>query len=180
MQQFESEIDHSITYYRKAGMLTGDRIRDKTYHSFGGNKKFFAAKRDESLFDFWLFNGRFFAIEAKQTAEKSLPYKNIKPHQIENLSLVSQLGGVGIFLVNFHSVGKRGKKAWDYTFALEINDFLRHYNKADRSSIELDYFETYGLKIDKVRVGFSKPRSEDKKPKPILGWDLISLQYWDR
>lgn len=179
MQEFELEIDHSITYYRKAGILSGDRIRDKTYHSFGGNKKFFAAKRDESLFDFWLFDGRFFAIEAKQTAEKSLPYKNIKSHQIENLTQVDRLGGIGIFLVNFRSTGKRGKDAWNVTFALDIKDFLRHYDRADRSSIEFEYFEKYGYKIDRVRVGFSKPKKEDVKPKPVIGWDLVSLQNWN-
>lgn len=178
MQKFELELDHSIEYYRKSRILTGDRIRDKTYHAFGKKGGFsFAAKRDESLFDFWLFNGRFFAIEAKQTAEKSLPYKNIQPHQIENLKLVHDQGGVGIFLINFKSTGLRGKEAWNLTYALKIEDFLKYKDSADRNSIEFDYFQEYAYKIERVRVGFTKPKKKDSVPKPKIGWDLASLRW---
>lgn len=178
MQKFELEIDHSITYYRKNSILIGDRIRDKVYHSFGKQGGFnFAAKRDESLFDFWLFNGRFFAIEAKQTAEKSLPYKNIQPHQIANLEFTRSLGGVGIFLINFRSVGSRGKNAWNLTYALKIEDFIKHSSDTSRSSIEFEYFQQYAYKIERVRVGFTKPKNKDSKPQPKIGWDLPSLQW---
>jgi len=154
LQKFEAQIDHSIEYYRKNGLLTGDRIRDKTYHAFGKKGGFnFAAKRDESLFDFWLFNGRFFAIEAKQTA------------------------GVGIFLVNFKSLRKRGKEAWNVTYALNITDFIDYRENNDRSSVEFNYFYEHGYKIEKVRVGFTKPKKKDVKPRPKVGWDLVSLRW---
>jgi recombination protein U len=176
MQKFELELDHSIEYYRKLGILTGDRIRDKTFHSKGG---MFAAKRDESLFDFWLFNGRFWGIEAKQTAEKSLPYKNIKDHQIKNLKLVNDLGGIGIFLINFHSSKKiRGKEKWNFTYALNINDFLKYQEKNDRSSIEIDYIHEVGYPLKKEQVGLTKPRKEETIAKPIMGWNLVSLKDW--
>jgi len=178
MQKFELELDHSIAYFRKSKVLTGDRIRDKTYHAFGKKGGFaFAAKSDESLFDFWLFNGRFFAIEAKQTAEKSMPYKNIQPHQIENLELVYSQGGVGVFLVNFRSIGKRGKESWNVMYALKIEDFLKHSSSTTRSSIEFEYFKEYGYKIDRVRVGFTKPKKKTNEPKPKIGWDLASLRW---
>lgn len=200
MQSFELEIDHSIEFFRKNGQLTGDRIRDKTYHSFGGKGKFFAAKRDESLFDFWLLSGKylkpvslgnnkgftyikvgakFFGIEAKQTAEKSLPYKNVKEHQVKNLQLVNELGGVGIFLINFHSVGKRGKEAWNNTYALNVDDYIFYQMTHNRSSIEESYVAEKGFKLDRIRVGFSKPKKEESKSKPKMGWDLLSLQEWD-
>ena len=177
MQQFETEIDHSIEYFRKAGQLTGDRIRDKTYHSFGSSH--FAAKRDESLFDFWIFNGRFFGIEAKQTAERSLPYKNIKDHQIKNLNLIDNLGGVGIFLINFHSTKRTAKgNKINLTYALNIKDFISYKDSNDRSSIPLEYVIEKGLNIDIVQVGFTNPRKETSEPKPIKGWNLISLKDW--
>lgn len=177
MQQFETEIDHSIEYFRKEGLLTGDRIRDKTYHSFGSSH--FAAKRDESLFDFWIFNGRFFGIEAKQTAEKSLPHKNIKDHQIKNLELVDNVGGIGIFLINFHSTKRtsRGNKI-NLTYALNIKDYLNYKNNNDRSSIPLEYIIEKGLSIDKVQVGFTKPRKESTIAKPKMGWNLLLLKEW--
>jgi recombination protein U len=178
MQEFEQEIDHSIEYYRKQGILTGDRIRDKTFHSFG--KGFaFAAKRDESLFDFWLFNKRFFGIEAKQTAEKSLPYKNVKDHQIKNLKLVNKLGGVGIFLINFRSVKRRGKDIWNATYALNVDDYIFYKENNDRSSIPQEYVAEKGIKLDTLIVGYSKPKKDTIKPKPKMGWSLTFLSEWN-
>lgn len=175
MQKFETEIDHSIEYFRKNVLLTGDRIRDKVYH-FGS---FSAAKRDESLFDFWIFNGRFFGIEAKQTAERSLPYKNIKEHQIANLKVVNDLGGVGIFLINFHSTKRTAKgNKLNLTYALNVKDFLAYKENNERSSIPLEYIIEKGLNLDKVQVGFTKPRKEESEPKPIMGWNLLALKDW--
>lgn len=179
MQKFELVIDHSIEYFRKQGILTGDRIRDKTYHSFGNSH--FAAKRDESLFDFWLFNGKFLGIEAKQTAEKSLPYKNVKDHQVENLNLINSLGGIGIFLINFHSTKRTPKNnRIDVVYALNIDDYIKYKEENDRSSIPLEYVQEKGCKINSTQVGFTKPRKSNPNgiPKPIIGLDLTVLKEW--
>ena len=70
-----------------------------------------------------LKGGKYISFDAKETAEKtSFPLANLKEHQVNHITLVDQLGGVGFFLVHFYNVHKTQaykvpikfiKKYWD-------------------------------------------------------------------
>ncbi|MFI3173574.1 MAG: Holliday junction resolvase RecU [Bacillota bacterium] len=76
-------------------------------------------------------------FDAKETANKSLPLKNIHAHQIEFMQAFQKQGGLAFLLVHFTTLDKY--------FLLPIESLVMYYetaNQGGRKSIPLEAFDT--------------------------------------
>lgn len=104
--------------------------------------------------DFLVFsyhNNTLLMLELKSFKGKSIPFTNIKGHQIQSLTEKSKLEGVrGLFILNFRDLGK--------TYALDAEWVDELYRKG-KKSISLAYVEKHGelieQKLKKVRYTYN-------------------------
>jgi recombination protein U len=111
-------------------------------------------KTPENPYDALIYrDGYLFPSELKSTKGKSLPFKNIKDHQIESLVSSNTYDDKIIpgFIINFSDLGK--------SFFLHINDFMEYLEHAkdkqksckgfsvNDKSLTLDYCEGIGIEI---------------------------------
>jgi penicillin-binding protein-related factor A (putative recombinase) len=111
-------------------------------------------KTAENPYDALIYkDGYLFPSELKSTKGKSLPFKNIKDHQIESLVSSNTYDDKIIpgFIINFSDLGR--------SFFLHINDFIEYLEHAKNKqklckglsvndkSLTLDYCEGIGIEI---------------------------------
>ena len=92
--------------------------------------------------DFIVFSGgdgMMYKIELKSTLGKSLPFGNIKDHQLEELYQSSMKGVQSLFIVNFRDIS--------CTFRVSVAAIQAFINRTDRKSIPLSWFREYALTI---------------------------------
>lgn len=101
-----------------------------------------------------LNDGTFIAYEAKETENKtSFPLSNIKEHQLNYLTAVSELNGIAFFLIHFKKIYT------DQVFITPIWLIQNYWYKNTRSSIPIADFnsnwltkiEFYLNKIEELR-----------------------------
>ncbi|QHX36009.1 Holliday junction-specific endonuclease [Spiroplasma sp. TIUS-1] len=83
-----------------------------------------------------IYRGRYIEFEAKETELSYFSLSNIKKHQLAKIKMISELGGIGFFIVYFHLTN-------DY-FCLTINE-LQNFNV---NKIPYDWFSNNGTKIE--------------------------------
>ena len=134
-ENFKKGVPKDVFYYR---------LRDGS-SSWGGNDK--VRFQQTNICDLIMFNGNtFFALELKSTKGKSLPYKNIKEHQISDLLWCDSFKNVvSGFVIEFSDI--------DECYFVKITDFKRFKDNNRRMSLPIDYCRKNGLKI-----GFKKKR----------------------
>ena len=93
------------------------------------------------------------AFDAKETKQKSLPFANIKQHQINYLLDVKQHGGIGFFIVRFDFC--------DEMYTIDVDEVVALMERSERKSIPYDYFKNMadrvesrnGIVIDYLGIG---------------------------
>lgn len=135
---FEKAIEQSNNVYKRKNIAIVDKIATPINYNPKTKKAFYENK---STVDFigCDFNGKMIAFDAKEVSSKSLPFTNIKRHQIDYLSSVNKLGADAFFLVFF--------KYENLCFKLDINDFLIFQQTENRKSIPLEWLEKNTRKV---------------------------------
>lgn len=90
--------------------------------------------------------GRTDYYECKQTSKQSLPFRNIKEHQVEELAGLCELGVRAYFAINFNN-RERGKSRKNDTYlvtALDLKNAIENYT-GERKSIPKKWFEENGV-----------------------------------
>ena len=126
---FRNSIPKDIFYYR---------LRDNSNTWSNGNKTRFATS---NICDCLLFDGEYlFTLELKSTKGKSLPYSNIKEHQINDLLWCSEFANViSGFVIEFDSLNE--------CYFIKINDFVGFKQCNKRKSLPIEFCRKFGLKI---------------------------------
>ena len=128
-QNWKNSIPKDIFYYR---------FRDGS-SSWGGNDK--VRFQQTNICDCLMFDGDYlYLLELKSTKGKSLPFNNIKKHQIDDLLWASEYANTICGLVIEFS---------DLTgcYFIEIGRFKAFYDSTNRKSIPIDYLRKNGIKI---------------------------------
>lgn len=128
-QNWKNSIPKDIFYYR---------FRDGS-SSWGGNDK--VRFQQTNICDCLMFDGDYlYLLELKSTKGKSLPFNNIKKHQIDDLLWASEYVNTICGLVVEFS---------DLTgcYFIEIGRFKAFYDSTNRKSIPIDYLRKNGIKI---------------------------------
>lgn len=128
-QNWKNSIPKDIFYYR---------FRDGS-SSWGGNDK--VRFQQTNICDCLMFDGDYlYLLELKSTKGKSLPFNNIKKHQIDDLLWASEYANTICGLVVEFS---------DLTgcYFIEIGRFKAFYYSTNRKSIPIDYLRKNGIKI---------------------------------
>lgn len=128
-QNWKNSIPKDIFYYR---------FRDGS-SSWGGNDK--VRFQQTNICDCLMFDGDYlYLLELKSTKGKSLPFNNIKKHQIDDLLWASEYANTICGLVVEFS---------DLTgcYFIEIGRFKAFYDSTNRKSIPIDYLRKNGIKI---------------------------------
>lgn len=133
-QNFKNSIPKDVFYYR---------FRDGS-SSWGGNDK--VRFQQTNICDCMLFDGDYlFLLELKSTKGKSLPFSNIKEHQIRDLLWASNFANVICgFVIEFADL--------DECYFIEIAQFKEFLDNTDRKSISIDYCRKNAVKIDVERL----------------------------
>ena len=100
--------------------------------------------RTASTTDFnGVWQGRHVDFEAKETKNKtSFPLKNIHPHQVEHMRLVTEQRGISFLIVRFSEINRYF--VLPYQPLQEIWDEM---NKGGRKSIPFEFFEQHAYEI---------------------------------
>lgn len=127
---FRKSIGNNIFFYR---------FRDGT-SSWGDSD--ITRFQQTNMCDCELFDGdRLYLLELKSVIGKSLPFSNIKDHQIKELQKASEYRNiVAGFIIEFSSLKR--------CFYISANDMCSYINNSDRKSIPLSYLEENGLEIE--------------------------------
>ena len=128
-QNWKNSIPKDIFYYR---------FRDGS-SSWGGNDK--VRFQQTNICDCLMFDGDYlYLLELKSTKGKSLPFNNIKKHQIDDLLWASEYANTICGLVVEFS---------DLTgcYFIEIGRFKAFYDSTNRKSIPIDCLRKNGIKI---------------------------------
>ena len=127
---WKKSVPSDIFYYR---------LRDGS-SSWGGNDK--VRFQQTNICDAIMFDGHvLFTLELKSTKGKSLPYSNIKSHQIEDLMWCNQFQHViSGFVIEFSDL--------DECYYLDIVDFNFFKKNNDRKSIPIEFCRRNGFKIN--------------------------------
>ena len=135
-QNFKKSIPKDIFFYR---------FRDGS-SSWGGNDK--VRFQQTNICDCMMFDGEYlFLLELKSTKGKSLPYSNIKEHQIDDLLWASEFANVICGLViEFADINE--------CYFIEINGFKKYKNESNRKSLPVDFCRNKGIKIgvEKLKI----------------------------
>jgi recombination protein U len=103
----ESLINKTIKYYDQNNIALFHKkeipISFSKIKKNNGKINIINAKiKNKSTIDYYgIYNGTFYAFEAKSTKLNSLPIKNIKEHQINYLNKIIKYGGKGFLIVAF-------------------------------------------------------------------------------
>lgn len=129
-QNFKKSVPDDIFLYR---------LKDGSA-SWGGTEK--VRFQPTNICDFIMHDGEYlYFLELKSTKGKSLPFSNIKKHQVEDLLWASSYANVVAgFLIEFSDLKE--------VYFLEINRYKRFLHDCNRMSIPLDYLAKNGIKID--------------------------------
>lgn len=137
----ESIINRTIKFYENNDMalfhkkelnISFSKIREED----GKLKIDNGRVKTKSTTDYYgLYNGRFYAFEAKSTNLKSLPIANIKEHQLNYLNKVISYGGIAFFIVGFQMFDEY------YIITPDIIDSL------DRKSLPIDIARKEGKRL---------------------------------
>lgn len=129
-ENWKKSVPSDIFYYR---------LRDGS-SSWGGNDK--VRFQQTNICDVIMFDGNvLFTLELKSTKGKSLPYSNIKTHQIDDLKWCNQYQHIiSGFVIEFSDL--------DECYYLDIVDFNWFKNNHERKSIPIEFCRTNGFEID--------------------------------
>lgn len=146
----ETIIDSVNNAYKTKGLAVVDKIATPTTVKRMNGKIVGAKHTEKSTVDFvgLLNTGQFIAFDTKETKDTSLPFANIKRHQLYYLRAVKRNKGHAFFIVYF--------RKYQIAFRLDINDALQYMSTTDRKSFPFDFFvetatelkSTNGVAID--------------------------------
>lgn len=135
-EAFRKSIGDKIFFYR---------FRDGT-SSWGGNDS--TRFQQTNICDCEIFDGeKLFLLELKSVIGKSLPFTNIKEHQLRELVEASKYKNIiAGFLIEFSSVNR--------VFYIDANKLKEYIDSGERKSIPLSQLVECGIELDvtKLRV----------------------------
>lgn len=128
-QNWKKSIPKDIFYYR---------FRDGS-SSWGGNDK--VRFQQTNICDCLMFDGDYlYLLELKSTKGKSLPFNNIKKHQIDDLLWASEYANtICGLVVEFSELSE--------CYFIEISQFKTFYDTTNRKSLPLQFCRENGIKI---------------------------------
>ncbi len=96
--------------------------------------------------DFIVWNGKgdMYKIELKSVQGKSLPFSNIKPHQMESLLVSGAKNVQAMFIINFRGVNE--------TYMFYAETLKLYMDTTDRKSLPLEGARTFGDKIEQTLI----------------------------
>ena len=145
---FESEITKSCYYYRM--MKVADIYKRPTpikVVKMKGTMINEAYFQEKSTTDYvGIYKGFYIDFECKETIHKRVPYTMIREQQYAHLKMITELGGIGFFLVHF--------KTDDSCFLIDAMKIIDEKNKGERKSFSYEFF-TENATI--VKRGYNPP-----------------------
>lgn len=153
---FENNLNLSNEYYRHQGLAyiykkpTPVQIVKVDYPARNKAKITEAYYRTPSTTDYnGIYRGKYLDYEAKETNNLSFAFKHIQPHQIEHLTNISRLGGIGFVIIYFRKI--------DEIYIIDINAFnqlMQEGASGGKKSIPVETARKVGVL---VKQGYTPP-----------------------
>ena len=134
--EYYNSIDKSLIYKKP----TPIKVLNVTYPNNKSHLIDKAVYSSISTLDYnGIYRGKYIEFDAKECHSKtSFPLSNIKPHQLEHIKKVIYQKGI-VFLIIFMN---------NEFFLLKGEDIIDFINNNDRKSIDFEYLEKVGYKIN--------------------------------
>ncbi len=150
----EREIKNSLKYLREKEGIYFIKYPDSV-------RKYY-----KSPYDFLILTEACnYALEAKKTKRKSLPFKNITEHQLESLISFSKKlkKNKSFVFVNFRNGKRRADEKINEAYLIDIDKFMEVRNALQRKSLPIQWCRENAVQLKRKRF------------KKRYGWDLSSL-----
>lgn len=143
-QCFRKSVPKNIFYYR---------LKDSNNTWSNGDKTRFT---NTNICDSIMFDGFYlYMLELKSTKGKSLPYSNIREHQINDLlwcdTFNNIISGLVIEFSNYNEC-----------YFIEISHFKEFKESNNRKSLPIDFCKKKGIKIDVEKLKVNKKYNIEK------------------
>ena len=143
-QCFRKSVPKNIFYYR---------LKDSSNTWSNGDKTRFT---NTNICDSIMFDGFYlYMLELKSTKGKSLPYSNIREHQINDLlwcdTFNNIISGLVIEFSNYNEC-----------YFIEISQFKEFKESSNRKSLPIDFCKKKGIKIDVEKLKVNKKYNIEK------------------
>ncbi|MGD9604562.1 MAG: Holliday junction resolvase RecU [Bacilli bacterium] len=96
-----------------------------------------------------LYRGRYIDYEAKETNNLSFAFKHIYPHQIEHLTQIDELGGIGFIIIYYRKVNE--------IYLIDIKIFNALITEGENGGLKSIPVETAKEKGVYVAQGYTPP-----------------------
>ncbi len=143
---FESDISKCCDFYRSQGIAdiykrpTPIRVVKMSKTKPGMiEEAYFEAKSTTDYVG--IYKGKYIDFECKETIHDSIPYHMIREQQYDHLSFITQLGGVGFFLVSF--------KAHQEVYLMRADIILEEIKKKKHPGFKREFFIEHGIKVER-------------------------------
>ncbi len=145
---FESKITKRLQKLRKEGELIAFKIPTEWTVIRKGAKIVSAFTRNKSTIDYFgSYKGYFIGLEAKETQNKSFPFRNIHDHQIKVLDELYDNGALTYYLIHFKTLGKM-YLVHSKLINLKIQEGIK--------SLKYEWFDSNGREFDSKKMDFDK------------------------
>ena len=148
---FEHALNRSNEYYRNRDIAyiykkpTPVQIVKVDYQKRSSARIVEAYYQTPSTTDYnGIYKGYYIDYEAKETNNKTFPFKNIFPHQINHLKNCKRHGGIAFVIIFF--------RTYDKIYIIDINEFLKYYESDEKKSISMDKISEIGVE---VKIGYT-------------------------
>ena len=148
---FEHALNRSNEYYRNRDIAyiykkpTPVQIVKVDYPKRSSARIVEAYYQTPSTTDYnGIYKGYYIDYEAKETNNKTFPFKNIFPHQINHLKNCKRHGGIAFVIIFF--------RTYDKIYIIDINEFLKYYESDEKKSISMDKISEIGVE---VKIGYT-------------------------
>lgn len=145
---FEAKITKRLQKLRKEGELIAFKIPTEWTVIRKGRKIVSAFTRDKSTIDYFgSYKGHFIGLEAKETQNKSFPFRNIHDHQIKILDELYDNGALTYYIIHFKTLNKM-YLIHSKLINLKIQEGVK--------SLKCEWFDNNGREFDSRKMNFDE------------------------
>lgn len=141
---FEKDISNVCDYYRSLGIAdiykrpTPIKVVKMSKEKPGMiSEAYFEAKSTTDYVG--IYKGKYIDFECKETIHDEIPYHMIREQQYDHLRFISELGGIGFFLVSFKAVGE--------VYLIKASIILEKIKEKKHPGFKREFFIENGVKV---------------------------------
>lgn len=141
---FESDITKTCEYYREKNLCAIYKrptpikvVKMSKTHPGRIEEAYFEEKSTTDYVG--IYKGKYIDFECKETIHDSVPYHMIREQQFHHLEQISDMGGIGFFLVSFKTVQE--------VYLMPCRIILKEIKDKKHPGFKREFFQSKGIQV---------------------------------